>query len=266
MEDPSGKKLVQLQVIHRHGARSPQHGHSFPSICGAAAFRSFFHFTPILPQVPLYPSTPSVFHVSDEASCYKGQLTPLGAAQMFALGARLRARYSGFLPERYDGDFVAVRSTAIRRTVESAMATLSGMFPARGKEDIGREVKVEVRERRMETMLGHRAMCNRLFDLQKMTHENFQTRGMLKEEVKRTLVGKDVTSESRKVIMMRDEAVALRENGCQPVEWEDEAKGAAEGQIFKLYGRESWGIALGQVCRRVPTLIFRGKCDEGYCY
>lgn len=175
-------------------------------------------------------------------------MTPLGAAQMFALGARLRARYAGFMPEQYDPELVAVRSTAMRRTVESAVAMLSGMFPARGRDELQRKVDVEVRGREEETMLGFRRICNRLFDLQKMVHAAFSGGDALKEEMKGVLGGTEWKTDSQKVIMMRDVAVALRENGCEPAGWEGVAKAMAERQILRLYGRESWGISLGRVC------------------
>lgn len=160
----------------------------------------------------------------------------------------MRARYAGFMPERYDAKIVAVRSTAMRRTVESAMAMLSGLFPARERGELQRQVKVEVRGREDETMLGFRRACNRLFDLQMMVHGAFTWGGMLKEEVEGVLGEIENKTESQRVIMMRDIAVALRENGCEPAGWEGVAQGMAEGQILRLYGRESWGISLGRVC------------------
>lgn len=249
MEDTSGNRLVQIQVVHRHGARSPESGTTFPSICGSAAFRTFFRFRPSIPNPPpLHPATPNLFTPASSASCYRGQLTPLGAAQMFALGARLRARYAGLLPEEFDPRRVVVRSTATRRTVESAVATLSGMFP--GAREYPTPVTVEVRGRPKETMLGIRTMCNKLFDLQYAAHAAFTFPDKLHEPAQRWLTPGTghLLEASQRTIALRDIAVAMRENGCEVQPWEGLAASSAIGQITKLYSRVWWGLGLGRVC------------------
>lgn len=253
MEDSSGNRLVQIQVIHRHGARSPESGLTFPSICGSAAFRTFFRFRPHIPSSPpLHPTKQSFFAPSESASCYKGQLTPLGAAQMFALGARLRARYATLLPDEFDPDIVRVRSTAVVRTVESAVATLSGIFPARGPMD----VTIEVRPRERETMLGFRRGCNRLFDLQQAAHASFAFPEVLMEAAQQWFEPrKEVTEGSRRTLALRDIAIAMRENGCEPQRWENVAEPLAMGQIMKIYGREYWGLGLGRVRIRADRCV-----------
>eukprot|EP01017_Pseudomicrothorax_dubius_P047422 TRINITY_DN8524_c0_g1_i2.p1 TRINITY_DN8524_c0_g1~~TRINITY_DN8524_c0_g1_i2.p1 ORF type:complete len:367 (+),score=62.42 TRINITY_DN8524_c0_g1_i2:34-1134(+) len=61
-----------------------------------------------------------------------GQLTPVGMRQLYLLGAQLRQRYiidQKFLPEKYNPDVIFVRSTAVNRTIMSAMSLLYGLYP-----------------------------------------------------------------------------------------------------------------------------------------
>lgn len=61
-----------------------------------------------------------------------GQLTELGKIQEFTLGQELRQRYliqEKLLPTQYDPASMYVRSTDRTRTVESARALLSGLYP-----------------------------------------------------------------------------------------------------------------------------------------
>lgn len=174
---------------------------------------------------------------------------------MFALGARLRARYAQLLPQQFDPERVVLRSTATRRTVESALATLSGLFPA--AEEHPTAVPMEVRHREEETMLGIRTMCNKLFDLQQAAHATFTFPNALDEPAKRWLKPKtgDWLEGSRRALALRDIAIAMRENGCEVQPWEHVAENPAMNLIGKLHGPDSWGLGLGRV--GVPLRISR---------
>lgn len=266
MLDSDGNRLVQIQIIHRHGARAPVYGKTFPSICGPLAYRPFQTFIPRLPlDADLHPSTPKPLSPHNAASCYSGQLTPLGAAQMFALGARLRARYATFLPDVFDPRLVLVRSTALRRTVESAVAMLSGMYPVPSGASAARmrTLDIDVRPRPMENMLGLKRSCNRLFELRKAAHAqaSFAFPAVLQAAEGIWLKGVEVKNISQAAVALRDIAVALRENGLTPQEWENVAEPLGVKQIMRVYCWESWGLALGQVCCFLPCeLKLRPLC------
>lgn len=232
-------RLVQIQVIHRHGARAPGEALTFPSLCNSQAFRPFLTFTPRLPPVTLKPLKKNLFNPSHSNSCYAGQLTPLGAAQMFALGARLRQRYHDLLPTHFDPDLVRLRSTAITRTIESAVACLSGMYPTGG------DVEVEVKERVDDYMVPFKQRCCRLSDMQRTVREGSRLPSGMQHAITDALgtAGGDGSS----IIALRDIAVAMQGNGLRAHEWAHEAERLGNALILRMNPQETWGLAIGKV-------------------
>ncbi|KPA81835.1 putative histidine secretory acid phosphatase [Leptomonas pyrrhocoris] len=94
-----------VQVAHRHGARGPLVVDNASDICGT------------------------------EYPC--GELTGVGIEMLNSVGRFVRARYSNLslveeplIPStRYNSSVVYTRSTGIQRTIQSATAFLSGLFP-----------------------------------------------------------------------------------------------------------------------------------------
>uniref|UniRef100_A0A2K5IXH9 acid phosphatase n=2 Tax=Colobinae TaxID=9569 RepID=A0A2K5IXH9_COLAP len=95
--DRSLLKLKMVQVVFRHGARSP------------------------LKPLPL----------EEQGGMFAGQLTKVGMQQMFALGERLRKNYVEdipFLSPTFNPEEVFIRSTNIFRNLESTRFLLAGLF------------------------------------------------------------------------------------------------------------------------------------------
>lgn len=253
MEDAHGNALLQLQVIHRHGARSPVYNGPFPAICGGSAYSPFMRFAAA-------PTTDAVDvpEVSADAGagCYRGQLTPLGAAQMFVLGARLRDRYAAFLPDVYDPARIVARSTQMRRTIESVTACLSGMYPGVEK---GRALEIEVRDRAVETMLGNRKECKRLRDIANNSLKENKVPAALRDAVQAALLASHRTGPSPSnasgsgrvpadgsgVILLRDIALSVKANGIAMIPEEKEADRVAVSHINRMYSRETWRLGIG---------------------
>jgi acid phosphatase len=122
----SGFDLVMVQIVTRHGARTPLHvarGAAHAWRCNLTELRGFAGG-----------GRAAHVHVAFGASvflgdCHFGQLTARGAAALRRLGARARAVYVGrlkFLPTRFRAGAVRVRSTLTHRTLHSALTFAGG--------------------------------------------------------------------------------------------------------------------------------------------
>jgi hypothetical protein len=62
----------------------------------------------------------------------RGELTPVGMRQLYNVGRYLRRDYvekEQFLSEIYDNSEIDMFSTQCKRTIESALAQISGLYP-----------------------------------------------------------------------------------------------------------------------------------------
>lgn len=149
-------KLELVQVIHRHGARSPIVSYNETQICGL------------------------------EYPC--GILNSVGEAMLVNVGSFLRDWYMNnepnligsqtFFPAAYNVSFSSSRSTDVLRTLQSSSAFLRGLFPAQGslypaihsvsiEEDflLSTSTVPEVTlRRRMPELVGERELCDPLVD------------------------------------------------------------------------------------------------------
>ncbi|EGC31876.1 hypothetical protein DICPUDRAFT_82266 [Dictyostelium purpureum] len=137
----NGLSLEMVQVLLRHGDRTPLYSNLSPDMsiwdCDLGWFMS-----PSFENIPgpitdinrLYRKVYMPNREFLPGNCSKGQLTSLGFAQHIQLGQTLRELYVDkyqLLPNQYTQDQtkIWVRSTDVPRTLQSAQAHLTGLFP-----------------------------------------------------------------------------------------------------------------------------------------
>lgn len=137
--DTSRAKLRLVQVVFRHGARTPLT--SKRELWKGVAWDVCGRAYPAMP-VRLYSTSgeadpPCPGNIKQlatvyEGGCHKGELTLVGQGQALGLGRWLRARYVekyGLLPPRLQDGVLAARTTNYSRTVATLAGVLTGLYP-----------------------------------------------------------------------------------------------------------------------------------------
>nr|XP_039257401.1 lysophosphatidic acid phosphatase type 6-like [Styela clava] len=166
-------ELVHVQVIFRHGARTPLHIPSYiPTVRYDESLLEHASKT-IIPyelvtfssSLPESPFEESYKHRGKlEGGCLPGQLTHVGADQMYQLGLYLKKRYledERFLSSSYSGllNEIYTRSTNIERTIMSARCVLAGIFSGKSGSDV---LQIHVTPPNEEIMYPNYYTCNYL--------------------------------------------------------------------------------------------------------
>ncbi|XP_076015341.1 lysophosphatidic acid phosphatase type 6 [Genypterus blacodes] len=145
--DPNSPyELKQVQVLFRHGARTPLK--SIPDVMEAQWVPDLLeppahtHINYVVTDLHGGPRPPAPVEDSYRKNTltggtFPGQLTTVGMQQLYELGKRLRKRYiqdSAFLSSSFSPAEVYVRSTNIVRTIESAKCLVAGLFQQKQEE------------------------------------------------------------------------------------------------------------------------------------
>ncbi|KAL4453074.1 hypothetical protein ABPG74_015305 [Tetrahymena malaccensis] len=98
-----GATLNKVIIVFRHGARYPNYNS----------------------KAPIYNT--------DKTKDQSGQLSPVGARQLFQLGSSLRQEYitgKNFIPDKFSSSSFYIRATDSDRTIMSAQSFMAGLYPA----------------------------------------------------------------------------------------------------------------------------------------
>jgi lysophosphatidic acid phosphatase type 6 len=174
-EKASQDTLKLVQVVFRHGARTPLSKFYWPElidkwdVCGQL-------YEPVPIHVTEEDGSPRPVNSHDKqqvatiypgGNCHKGELTREGQRQARVFGRWLRQRYVtslNFLPEEYLDGILYCRSTNYSRTVATLQGVLTGLFP-----DTTGPLPVKTTEEMDEILFGNAASCKRLKDIIKST-------------------------------------------------------------------------------------------------
>ncbi|KAI9345447.1 histidine phosphatase superfamily [Pilaira anomala] len=179
---PADLELKLLQIVHRHGERTPVRRRlekvipAVWNLCEAnsSMFATIAKFNKEkdlngLSSVPVErlvetEKTEGISVPMQSGACYYGQLTNLGRFRMTSLGERIREHYIEklkFLPDVYDQDSIYLRSSDYIRTQESVQQLIAGGLYPKEKQPKGTSLKLHIRDPRDDLMFPN-PNCYRL--------------------------------------------------------------------------------------------------------
>ncbi|ORY98625.1 histidine phosphatase superfamily [Syncephalastrum racemosum] len=184
---PEDLELTLLQVVHRHGERTPVRKRLvqlFPAVWNVCDANGHMFATIMSLSQDLKDVVPLQRLVETQAkdktrttiapgACYYGQLTNIGRTNMAKLGARLREIYVDklhFLPEVFEDKTIYIRSTDYTRTQESVQQLVaSGLYPPNHRPE-NFTLKIRTRDPRVDNLFPN-PNCYRLRQLAKDFHK-----------------------------------------------------------------------------------------------
>ena len=157
-EQRNDADLLQVQIISRHGARTPLHSSSTIIKNWNCKFTEVSHSS-------LKDGRPSTQHVSYGKSiflgdCHFGQLIDEGSKELNVLGKYLRHIYIErlkFLPSEFHSEIMRFRSTNTHRSIHSQIALIHGLYP-----DSQIPLEIEVAEKRYDPWRRTSLICPNL--------------------------------------------------------------------------------------------------------
>ncbi|XP_004342861.2 hypothetical protein CAOG_07788 [Capsaspora owczarzaki ATCC 30864] len=182
---PADLELKLVQVVHRHGARTavsarldkyhPATWTCTPDMATVDAITQ--------PDPTTMEHSPAAFyrllHVPGRqpliGTCYWGQLTAHGRQQLVDLGQNLRHLYVDrlqFLSPQCNVNDIYVRSTTIRRAIESVQNLMLGLYPPSTRVPTAASaspvvVDIHTLHEKVETMYPNYSACRRLGEMKK---------------------------------------------------------------------------------------------------
>jgi len=166
--------LIFSQVIFRHGARTPVYEVKGDSgswnLCSPDMYQKYLLPVDIISLSPSNPNPVEDDSLSEESTsinvCKRGQLTSFGVQQMFTAGSLFRKRYFEELHLLDQQDWktqLYVRSTFMKRAVQSAQAFLQGLLASVALQD--EKVSIHVLDKKEENLFPNSYQCPRIKEL-----------------------------------------------------------------------------------------------------
>ncbi|KAF3403518.1 Counting factor 60 [Penicillium rolfsii] len=169
--------MVKLQVMHRHGGRSPalasipgdttpwyQCGHPDEFVFMNSGDTLSNNRSPFMKEMATIDG--AFAYTMWEGNCDVGELTTFGSHQLQKLGDTLRSTYVddlGFLPKKMDPGF-KISHTYIWRTRESVENLMNGLYPLHTRIP-GDTLTMHVKPSAIETMISPSSACPKLAKL-----------------------------------------------------------------------------------------------------
>ncbi|XP_012692707.2 lysophosphatidic acid phosphatase type 6 [Clupea harengus] len=260
-EDSSQLELKLVQVLFRHGARTPLK--SIPDVLEVQWVPDLLEVPPhthidyVVTDLEGGPRPPSPVEDSYRAhiltgGTYPGQLTTVGMQQLYDLGKRLRARYIQevpFLTSSFSPAEVYVRSTNIVRTIESAKCLVAGLFQQK-QADV---VPILTAEAEKEILYPNYHGCNLLRLLSGHRWAESSTLPAIAEDLKSIQDALGIPVNQRvDFILIRDDMVARETHGLacpsELVSWRAIVERRAVDMIYHIYEpskRENLQLCVG---------------------
>eukprot|EP00741_Cyanophora_paradoxa_P021521 tig00021357_g20777.t1 len=194
LQDPDGLDLVFVQVVTRHGDRTPLRPlPSSPKQWDCTNVHRLLASAATASEVQDILADGSAGSVYRKAyiegrqrlpgTCHSGQLTLKGVEEHRALGARFRREYveRGFLPPVMDPSLLYIRSTDVPRTIESAQSLLHGLYPPSTRPSGLPPIPIHMLEEARETLWMNTKLCARLEDTLRAIKKSDEYRQRKKE-------------------------------------------------------------------------------------
>eukprot|EP00051_Salpingoeca_urceolata_P029067 m.6366 g.6366 ORF g.6366 m.6366 type:complete len:430 (+) comp2614_c0_seq1:61-1350(+) len=209
-------RLVNLQAVFRHGARTPLHAlPGVPEVIWEAELcRRFPDRERALRITGLDGSPRPVGHMDAKqvrtflpGGCPMGSLTVQGRKEAHELGLYLKQRYGWFVSD-YDPQSVFVRSTNVTRTIETCRVVLTGWFG-----EMGRHIHMVTTADENEVVYPNTTHCARLGELMRIGSKAFAKHEHALAIVQRLSEVLNVPHKDVKLVGIRDSLVSRMAHG-----------------------------------------------------
>ena len=185
--------LIQVQVVFRHGARSPLNIHpDLPEVTFPASLMDRLKETEIPYQLvdyntmkPLLETIRSETPIHMKGGCETGSLTTVGQKETFELGKRLYEDYHRALQlTTFSNETISTRSSNVQRTIASVCCVLAGWFGAEHIKSKG-PVNIVVKESTHEDIYPNILNCPIILNIYNYVWNLIEQSQMMNSDLKK---------------------------------------------------------------------------------